>query len=350
MNGSYRVPAVESIGAAACVSCGGVVAWNAARQQLACRSCGTAAAEAASPAGAVEHFPLLPRLADRPDSGRDWQPRATHLRCRSCQAIMAYDEHVVGRVCDACGTPALVPSDATGAPVFPSGVLPFRLSEADARTRLTDWLKAKRGRFTAINTVRGVYLPCWVFNARVSCRWRGERRRTRDGEEERTAIDGIVERTFDDYLIPASTTIDSELLAKVDPFPVADMRGYDARYLAGFTTEIYSRNMWEAWDAASARMEAGLQSDLRHDSKCEPYELETWPEWRDQRCALVLVPAYAITYRHQNQEYQGVVNGWTGETAAAYSFDWKWFDYIILAILLGIVGAVLYLIYWLLTF
>ena len=115
------VAAAESVGAAACVSCGGGLAWNAARQRLVCRSCGTDAAEPASPAGAVEHFPLLPRLADRPDSGRDWQPRATHLRCRSCQAIVAYDEHVVGRACDACGTPALVPSDATGAPVLPAG-------------------------------------------------------------------------------------------------------------------------------------------------------------------------------------------------------------------------------------
>jgi hypothetical protein len=77
-------------------------------------------------------------------------------------------------------------------------------------------------------------------------------------------------------------------------------------------------------------MEAGLHSDLRHDSKCDPSELETWPEWGDQRGALVLVPAYVVTYRHNKKEYQGVVNGWTGETAASYSFDWTLFDILIL--------------------
>ena len=163
------IPPAESVGAPACVSCGGGVAWNAARQQLVCRSCGTEA-QLAPPASAVEHFPLLPRLADRPDSGRDWQPRATHLRCRSCQSVVACDERVIGRACEACGTPALVPSDYTGAPVFPSGVLPFRTTEADARARLADWLKSKGVRRTAIDTLRGVYLPSWVFNARVSCR------------------------------------------------------------------------------------------------------------------------------------------------------------------------------------
>ena len=263
--------------------------------------------------------------------------------------MTAYDGHVVGGVCDACGTPALVPSDFTGAPVFPSGVLPFKVTETDARARLAEWLKAKRVAGTAVDTIRGVYLPCWVFNARVSCRWRGERRRTRDGSEERIAIDGLVERTFHDCVIPASSTIDAGLLGKIDPFPIPEARAYDTRYLAGFTTETFTRNMWDAWDAASARMEAGLNSDLRDASSCEPYELETWPEWRDQRGALVLVPAYVITYRHKDKMYQGVVNGRTGEAAATWPTDLTLVDYVVLAILLGIVGAVIYFFVWLLS-
>lgn len=331
------------------MSCGGTVAWHPARQQLVCRSCATDA-PLEPPAGGVEHFPLRGRLADRPDSGRDWQPRATHLRCRSCQSVVACDDHVVGRVCDACGTPALVPSDATGAPVVPSGVLPFRVTEADARARLTEYLKSGliRGR-TAIDTVRGVYLPCWVFNASVSCRWRGEiTRSTRDGDSQRVAIDGIVERTFDDYLIPASNSVDADLLARIGAFPTADMRAYDTRYLAGFTTEIYTRNMWDAWDAAFARMEKELNARLEKDSKCWVSELETWPEWPDRRCALVLVPAYVITYRHGQKEYQGVVNGWTGEAAADRPRD-VLFEIIFFGTLLGILAAIIYGIVWLLS-
>jgi predicted RNA-binding Zn-ribbon protein involved in translation (DUF1610 family) len=340
-------PAAETLAVPGCAACGGAVAWNAARQQLVCRSCGTDA-QLAPPVGAVEHFPLRGRLADRPDSGRDWQPRATHLRCRSCQSLVACDDHVVGRLCDACGTPALVPSDATGAPVLPSGVLPFRVTDADARARLTDWLKSKFVRRIAIDTVRGVYLPCWVFNARVSCRWRGERdRRTRDGETERIAIDGIVERTFDDYTIPASSTVDADLFAGAGSFPTADMRAYDTRYLAGFTTEIYTRNLWDAWDAAFARMEKELTAQLEKDSKCWVSELETWPEWPDRRGALVLVPAYLMTYRHGKKEYRGVVNGWTGEAAADRPTNLL-VEIIVIGFMLGIVAAIIYAIVWLL--
>src|SRR5262245_12254133 len=164
----------------------------------------------AAPTGPIDCFALLPRLGDRPDSGRDWQPRATHLRCRACQSLVAYDAHIVGRTCEACGTPGLVPSDETGVPVTPSGILPFRVGEADARTKVTEWLRSKGCRNAAVETSRAVYVPCWVFNASVSCRWRGEKERTdRDGRSERIAIDGVVERAFDDYVVPASRSIDS---------------------------------------------------------------------------------------------------------------------------------------------
>ena len=337
-------PLPESLTAPSCVSCAGVVAWNATRQQPVCRSCGTEA-PVAEPAAGVEHFPLLPRLADRPDSGRDWQPRPTHLRCRSCQSVVACDQHVVGRACEACRTPALVPSDATGVPVMPSGVLPFRLTEVDARARFTDWLKTQHARRMAVDTVRGLYLPCWMFNARVSCRYRGERERTNhDGESERIAIDGLVELSFDDYLIPATNTIDADTVASLAPFPAADMRGYDAHYLAGFTTEVFTRNMWDSWDAASARMEKELNAALATDSKCYPSMLETWPEWRDHRGALVLVPAYVIAYRHKKKDYQAVVNGSTGETTG--SRPWVPMDILVLGILFTILAAIGYGIYW----
>jgi hypothetical protein len=96
-------------------------------------------------------------------------------------------------------------------------------------------------------------------------------------------------------------------------------------------------------------MEAELDAELRRDSKCPPLELETWPEWPDRRCALVLVPAYVMTYRHGKKEYQAVVNGWTGKTAASGSLDLTLTDFIVLGILLAIVAGVIYGLVWLLS-
>ena len=326
-----------------CLSCGGRGAWNAGRQELVCQSCGSAIEAPRESAAAIDRFLLLPRLRDSPDSGRDWQPRATHLRCRSCQSLIAYTEQIVGRSCEACGTPALVPCDISGAPVSPSGVLPFRITEADARVAVAEWLSSRvRGRRPAIDTIRAVYVPSWIFSANVSCRWRGEIQRTnRDGNSERIGIDGIVERTFEEMLIPAAASVPPKLLESIGPFPLADMHPFDSHYVAGSTVEVYARNMWDAWDDASARMQRELDAALRRDSRCPPSQLETWPEWREQRCAHVLVPVYIATYRHRKETYQAVVNGASAKVGGTSPGDLL-VALAVLAVLLAVVGGIFY--------
>ncbi len=134
MNAS-AVPVTASA-AFPCATCGDQAVWHAGRQEVVCPSCGTTVATRPEAAGPVTSFAVLPRLRDRPSSGRDWQAVATRVRCTACNAIMEYGAGVAGRNCDACASPALMPSDETGAPVSPSGVLPFRITESDARTRL----------------------------------------------------------------------------------------------------------------------------------------------------------------------------------------------------------------------
>lgn len=328
-------------GAEPCAACGGIGAWDPGRQRLSCQSCGVEIAIAPTAAG-IDHFPLLPRLADRPDNGRDWQPQPTHLRCRSCQSIVSYDAHVVGQPCDACGTPAMVRSDRTGVPIEPSGVLPFKLTEADARERLAAWLKDKASPGGPIDTIRAVYVPCWVFNARVSCRYRGEiQKKDRDGDYQRIPVDGIVEKQFENYVITAARTIDERALSKIDDFPVADMRSFDPAYTAGYTTEVYGRNMWEAWDAAYAKMEEKLNRSLGSASGCPPEELETWPEWRDQRGAHVLVPVYEIVYGRGEKRYTVVVNGWSGDLTGDFPLN-MFRAVVVVTVLLAIVAGLLY--------
>jgi hypothetical protein len=327
----------ESVGAPSCVACAGIGAWNAARQDVVCQSCGNAIDMPPARVGPFDRFALLPRLRDRPDNGRDWQPRATHLRCRSCQALIAYDAHIAGGICQACGTPGLVPSDATGAPVTPSGILPFLKTEADARASLHEHLRSRRTSAT-VETMRALYVPCWMFDASVSCRWRGERK---GSGGERIGIDGVVERVFESYTFPASLSLDARRMTSCGPFPAQDVRPYDTRYLAGCTVEIYTTNMWDAWDAVSGGMQKEIDAQLRADSRCSPAALETWPEWTDQRGAQVLVPIYLMTCRGRKHSFEAVVNGWNGNAAANVPINWV-ATVAVLAALLAIAAGMVY--------
>jgi len=152
--------------------------------------------------------------------------------------------------------------------------------------------------------------------------WRGEiQKKNRKGEYEPHAIDGVVDEAFDDLLVPASGSVPNEQLQAIEPFPVADLRAYDARYLAGYEVEVYGVNLWDAWDAADARMQRDVDRALRRDAKLPPSALETWPEWSGQRCRHVLVPVYGIDYVYRGARYRALVNGRTGQTTGRLPKD-----------------------------
>ena len=309
-----------------CPSCGGHGRWHAGRQVVACGSCGTTVEAGPAPAAAVERFEFIPLLRDRPGSGRDWQPGATRVRCSACGAAMDYPAYLAGRNCEACGSPALVACDATGAPVHPSGVVPFALSDTDARDRLVAWIAQKRpfagARGVVVESVRAVYVPCWAFSARVRVPWRALwQKKDRDGNVTPVPIDGVEELAFDDDVAPASPSVPVDALRELEPVSAADLRPYDPRYLAGYEVELYRVNLWDAWDSVDARMQARVDAAVREGAGRNATDVETWPEWREQRCCHVLVPVHAVRYAFRGKPFQAYVNGRTGAVTGRHPDD-----------------------------
>ena len=311
----------------ACPACGKPGTWDPARQALACPSCGTAIDAGQASTGPVPAFAFLPLLRDRPDSGRDWRPGATRVRCGTCGATMEYPAYLAGRNCEACGSPALVPCDATGAPVHPSAVVPFAITEADAREHLDAWLRARRPlgsrRRATVDRVRAVYVPCWSFSASVRVPWRAEERRTdKDGNTEQRAIDGVEELAFDDEFVVAAASVPAKLLRRIAPAPASDLVPFDPRYVAGYEVEVYAVNLWDAWDAADARFQKDTDRTVRASAGSGAIGLETWPEWSGHSCRQVLVPVYVVDYRFGDVACTAVVNGRTGQVDGTSPPDW----------------------------
>lgn len=230
---------------------------------------------------------------------------------------MEYPAYLAGRNCEGCGSPALMPCDATGAPVSPSGVVPFALTEGEARDRVDAWCARHRPigsrRRMQTETVRGVYVPGWTFSARARVPWRAERlRKTRNGDTEREPISGVAEMTVDDHYVPAAGSVPADLLARVDPFDASELVPYDPRYLAGYDVEVYAVNLWDAWDAADAYLQRRVDGAVRADAGRDATGMETWPEWSGQRCRHVLVPVYAVDYTFAGEPFTALVNGRTG--------------------------------------
>jgi hypothetical protein len=274
----------------------------------------------------VEHFDLIPLLRDRADSGRTWQPVATNVRCAACHAVTRLHAGIAAGRCDACGATARVLLDQSGAPISPTGVVPFRLSEPDALEAVRTWIRDHVRRDfgwtrAAPDTLRTVYLPWWDYLAHVVCPWRMEvTRRNRSGETERIVKSGEVEEDFQ-VALPAVRSVPVDQLAALEPFDLAAAVPFDARYLAGTTVEHYTVNMWDGWDAASAQMRTRLDKALRDDARTwVTAPDETWPSWSRESARLLLVPVFVGTYRARGRDWPVLVNGSTGKVAG----EWPW--------------------------
>ena len=173
-----------AIGKHPCPECGGNLEWNAAKQALACPYCGTIAtwqpAEAASGDGRpVDEQDLDAALRD-PANQRGWSEERREVQCQSCRAISVFVDGRVAQRCDFCGSPAIVAHESLGDAITPQSLLPFKLSEGQVRDRIRAWYGERwfapnRLKTAALtDTLKGVYLPYWTFDAHASAHWQAE--------------------------------------------------------------------------------------------------------------------------------------------------------------------------------
>ncbi len=350
-----------------CPACGAEATWNPAKQALVCAFCGTAApatlTEAAAAGGIVEHD-LVTALRGIPDEGRGWQAERTSVRCQSCEAISVFDATKVGQRCEFCGSASLVPYDQVKDSFRPESLLPLKISEVQVRDKIREWYGGRwfapgtLGTKAMTDTVHGVYLPYWTFDAQVQAHWQAEsgyyyyetetyqdangNQQTRQVQRIRWQYSaGDVAHFFDDDIVNASRGINPELLARIEPFPTRELVPYNAGYLAGWTVERYQIDLVQAAKRSREHMEGALRQMVVQSIPGDTYRnLGITANWSGQTFKHILAPVWLLTYEYHGRSYQVVINGFTGSIAGKHPISaWK-VIFLILGILL-VVGLLI---------
>lgn len=338
-----------------CPACGAEAHWNPARQKLLCPFCGSESPAPldASRGGAVLEHDLVAALRRLPESSRGWQAAKTSVRCQSCRAVSVFDAEKVAQRCDFCGSSALVPYEQIEDAFRPESLLPFQVSEPQARDLIRawygrQWLAPNRFTATAVtDTVKGLYLPYWTFDAKVDASWTAEAGRyyyvkvgkTRVRHVRWSPASGAVSHVFDDELVCASLGVNAAMLRKVEPFPTGALVPYDPQYVAGWTVERYQIDLDAAATSAGERMNATIHAMCVSQIPGDTYRnLSVNARFYDQTFKHVLVPVWLLTYRYSTSVYQVVLNGVTGRIAGTR--PWSWVK-ILLLVLAGVAAALL---------
>jgi len=351
-----------------CPACGARAEWNPGRQALVCPYCGTESPyEIVSESGEVREIDLVTALRELPEERRGWEAERRSVRCQTCDAVSVFDPERVGQNCSFCGSPELVAYDEIKSVIRPLSLLPFQLPELDAREHLRRWFQTKwlaPGSFKRaafFDTIVGVYLPFWTFDAQVSCAWRAdsgtyyyvnEQVRGKDGQTTTRRVrrtrwspaSGHVDHFFDDEPIPGSQGIDANLLRSILPFPTTEkLIPYDTAYLSGFVVEHYRVVLIDAARQARDSMNDQLQRLCGRDVPGDTYRnLQIDPGYTDETYKHILVPVWLLTYQYRKKSYQVLINGYTGKVSGRYpkSF-WKVFFLVLLGI--AVLATVVYL-------
>lgn len=95
------------------------------------------------------------------------------VKCQSCQAISEFEPNRVAQNCEFCGSAALVPYEDVKEAIRPESLLPMKVSETRVREDMRRWYGSRwfapnaLGQKAMTDTLRGLYIPYWTFDAQV---------------------------------------------------------------------------------------------------------------------------------------------------------------------------------------
>ena len=349
-----------------CPECGANLEWNAKAQSLKCPYCGTEvpwSEETREELGRAVVEQDLAEALRNPANGRGWGTEQRYeVQCQNCRAISVFLDSKVAQRCEFCGSPAIVAHEERSDAITPQSILPFKISDAQIRDRIRQWYGSRwfapnRLKTAALtDTLHGVYLPYWTFDAHAAAQWRAEagyyyyttetyrdgngNTQTRQVQHVRwEPASGSLQHFFDDELVPGTVGVQPQLLRQVEPFPTTtDLKPYTPEFVRGWTVERYQVDLSKAANINKEDMDGQLRDMCAREVPGDTQRnLQVQRQYSGRTFKHILVPVWLVGYTYGSKTYQILANGYTGQIAGERPYSWVKIAFAVLAVILLIV-------------
>ncbi|WP_374348843.1 hypothetical protein [Chitinimonas sp.] len=333
-----------------CTSCGAKLEYAPGQHALKCPYCGAEnAIEAAAPeaaAEAVEELDFKAYLAKQ--AGNEPTLERQTVKCPGCGAASQLPPNVTADRCPFCAAPLIASAAYTQRTIQPKAVAPFDINERDARSRFKNWIdglwfapNALKKAHRAENGLKGIYLPYWTYDANTQTPYVGERgdvyfeteTYTEDGERKTRQVErvrwwpvsGNVSVSFDDVLVPASSSVPRNYAAELAPWRLDRLQPYREDFLSGFTVEAYQLGLEPGFGEAQKQMVPEIEQAICHDIGGDRQRVVSMvPSYYDVTFKHILLPIWLSSYRYGDKTYRFLVNGQTGTVQGERPYSaWK---------------------------
>jgi DNA-directed RNA polymerase subunit RPC12/RpoP len=354
-----------------CPACGAEMDFDAEQGILACAYCGHTAAVPVTPEAIQEYdleAALQEMLATTHETGYGDDKRS--IKCESCGAVNTLDANVVSTECAFCGSNQVVPQAQVAQVIKPESLLPFQVDQGKAADLFRDWLGRGFFRPTPVKKIakdaqaklQGVYLPFWTFDAYTSSWWQAEAgyyyyvtesywttdeegnrvQRTRQVQRVRwEPASGSLQASFDDVLVPATTSVEHGMIQRIYPFDTQALLPYEPGFLSGWGAEAYTVGLREAWPTGQEIIQDRVRQACGQRVPGDTYRnLQVDTAFSNMTYKHVLFPVWIASYRYRDKVYHFLINGQTGEVQGEAPISW--IRVTLVVIVVAIILAVLF--------
>jgi len=249
--------------------------------------------------------------------------------------------------------------------IKPRGVVPFALEPTKAQDLFRSWIA---GRWFAPNAlkqtvkqaqgVRGVYVPCWTFDAETTSSYTGQRginrtvttmRRNAEGrmmpvthiKTDWYSASGRVFVQFDDELVLASHSIPKHLANVLEGWDTSRLVPASDDYVAGFTVEAYQVGLEDAFTEAKERFARAIDGAVRSDIGGHQQRVHSVStRYGAIHFKHLLLPVWIASYKFREKSFRVVVNGQTGRVQGDRPWSaWKIAGAVLVAIGVAVIVA-----------
>jgi predicted RNA-binding Zn-ribbon protein involved in translation (DUF1610 family) len=336
-----------------CPSCGAEMDFDAEHGTLACAFCGHTSKVPVNEKEIQEYdleAALQEMIAMPQEMGYGDDKRS--IKCESCGAVNTVDATVVSTECAFCGSNQVVPQDQVAQVIKPESLLPFQVDQAKAAVLFRGWLGRGFFRPSPVKKIakhaeaklQGVYLPFWTFDAYTSSWWQAdagyyyhvtETYWTTDEEGKRVQrsrqvqkirwepASGFLQLHFDDALVPASSSVERDMLERIYPFDTKTLVSYEPGFLSGWGAEAYTVDLRQGWSTGQQIIEGWVTQACAQEVPGDTYRnLRVDTAFSNMTYKHVLFPVWISSYRYKDKVYHFLINGQTGEVQGQAPISW----------------------------
>ncbi len=312
-----------------CKNCGNPAGFDIINQTYRCPACGEVTGIQEAQNTVYQWKELQKNQRQAMSAGQNVEERS----CPGCGARILFREGEASETCDFCGS-RIVRSELTEAAQLPDIIIPFRITEEEARQRMLEWghkhEKTPEGRsiVSSMGNFAGCYLPYRIVKGPV---YAGI---VRHGNERMYECGGFIEGTA----VNTSKQLDNLVLNEMEPFDWSEARPFEYGYVAGMPVKLN--------DLSDSEINTRIEAEVREDflPEVEKVMQTSGVDIHTKTGSMSVLTALLPVYFIKSGKLTAVMNGQTGRIAVSKdrkkeTYPWVIEPLVITTILTLIFGA-----------